>query len=95
MTSNQPAGGQGASGAAVTSALPIDAQAVIGMLKELGVTEFEPRVINQLLDFVYGYTKEVLEESRGLANHAGHKQVKNQMAYLKCINLPIILLLPD
>lgn len=43
--------------AAMTSAqqkqLPKDAQVITSILKEAGITEYEPRVINQLLEFTY------------------------------------------
>ena len=32
---------------------PKDAQVMASILKEMGVNEYEPRVINQLLDFSY------------------------------------------
>lgn len=33
--------------------IPKDAQVIMSILKELGVTDYEPRVINQLLEFTY------------------------------------------
>lgn len=33
--------------------IPKDAQVVMSILKELGVQDYEPRVINQLLEFTY------------------------------------------
>lgn len=33
--------------------IPKDAQVIMSILKELGITEYEPRVINQLLEFTY------------------------------------------
>lgn len=33
--------------------IPKDAQVIMSILKELNVTEYEPRVINQLLEFTY------------------------------------------
>lgn len=33
--------------------IPKDAQVVMSILKELGATDYEPRVINQLLEFTY------------------------------------------
>ena len=33
--------------------LPKDAQVMMAILKEMGVTEYEPRVINQMLEFSY------------------------------------------
>lgn len=37
----------------VTKHIPKDAQVIMSILKELGINEYEPRVINQLLEFTY------------------------------------------
>jgi transcription initiation factor TFIID subunit 9 len=39
--------------AAPTRRVPRDAQIMAAILKDLGVTDHEPRVINQMLEFVY------------------------------------------
>ena len=33
--------------------LPKDAQVIAAMLKDAGIQEWEPRVVNQLLEFIY------------------------------------------
>ena len=33
--------------------VPKDAQVMISILKDMGINEFEPRVINQMLEFSY------------------------------------------
>lgn len=33
--------------------MPKDALVIVSILKELGITDYEPRVINQLLEFTY------------------------------------------
>lgn len=33
--------------------MPKDAFVIVSILKELGITDYEPRVINQLLEFTY------------------------------------------
>lgn len=33
--------------------VPKDAQVIMSILKDLGIQEYEPRVINQLLEFTY------------------------------------------
>lgn len=33
--------------------VPKDAQVVVAILKDMGISEYEPRVINQLLEFTY------------------------------------------
>lgn len=37
----------------MSSKLPRDAQVIQAILKDMGITEYEPRVINQLLEFIY------------------------------------------
>ena len=33
--------------------IPKDGQVMISMLKDMGITDYEPRVINQMLEFSY------------------------------------------
>ncbi|XP_077298260.1 TBP-associated factor 9 [Arctopsyche grandis] len=56
--------------------VPRDAHAIMGMLKELGVTEFDPRVVTQLLEFAHRYVSAVLEDARVFAGHAKKKTVE-------------------
>uniref|UniRef100_A0A0R3S310 Transcription initiation factor TFIID subunit 9 n=1 Tax=Elaeophora elaphi TaxID=1147741 RepID=A0A0R3S310_9BILA len=55
--------------------IPHDAQVMEAMLKEMGVTDYEPRVISQMLEFAYRYTAEILEDARSISEHAGKKQI--------------------
>ncbi|MFH4982778.1 hypothetical protein AB6A40_009487 [Gnathostoma spinigerum] len=57
------------------TAVPRDAQVMQAMLREMGVTDFEPRVVSQLLEFAYRYTTEILEDARSISEHAGKKQI--------------------
>lgn len=41
------------SGGNPTKHIPKDAQVIMSIMKELGISEYEPRVINQLLEFTY------------------------------------------
>uniref|UniRef100_A0A1L8DFQ9 Putative transcription initiation factor iid n=1 Tax=Nyssomyia neivai TaxID=330878 RepID=A0A1L8DFQ9_9DIPT len=52
---------------------PKDAQIIKSILKELGVTDYEPRVINQLLEFTYRYVTCILDDAKMYANHAKKK----------------------
>ena len=45
--------GKMAAGMDPSKTSPKDAQVIASILKEMGVNEYEPRVINQLLDFSY------------------------------------------
>ncbi|VDK76575.1 unnamed protein product [Litomosoides sigmodontis] len=55
--------------------IPHDAQVMEAILKEMGVADYEPRVISQMLEFAYRYTAEILEDARSISEHAGKKQI--------------------
>ncbi|XKL68394.1 hypothetical protein PGB90_003885 [Kerria lacca] len=55
--------------------IPKDAQVIMAILKELGVNDFDPRVINQLLEFIYWHTTITLDDARVFANHAKKKNI--------------------
>lgn len=40
--------------------LPKDAQVIKAILKDLGIHEYENRVVNQMLEFTYRYVSSVL-----------------------------------
>ncbi|MBN3303404.1 TAF9 factor, partial [Amia calva] len=40
------------------------------ILKDMGVTEYEPRVINQMLEFTYRYVTTIIEDAKIYATHA-------------------------
>ena len=50
-----------------------DFQTMVSVLKDMGIEEFEPRVINQLLEFSYRYITNLLEDAKAFSNHAGKK----------------------
>jgi transcription initiation factor TFIID subunit 9B len=33
--------------------VPKDAQVIVSIMKDMGITDYEPKVINQLLEFTY------------------------------------------
>lgn len=55
-----------------------DVQTMISVLKDMGIEEFEPRVINQLLEFSYRYITNLLEDARAFSNHAGKKNIDSE-----------------
>lgn len=55
-----------------------DAQTMISVLKDMGIEEFEPRVINQLLEFSYRYITNLLEDAKAFSNHAGKKNIDSE-----------------
>ena len=50
-------------------AKPRDALVVETILKQMGAERFEPRVVNQALEFVYRYVGDVLEEAKAYQRH--------------------------
>lgn len=50
---------------------PRDAKLVKAILRSMGVQQFEPRVVNQLLEFWYRYVVDVLGDAQVYAEHAG------------------------
>lgn len=50
---------------------PSDVAMMQQLLRSMGVEEYEPRVVNQLLDFMYRYSTDVLLDAECYAQHAG------------------------
>ncbi|NXQ29788.1 TAF9 factor, partial [Alaudala cheleensis] len=51
-------------------AVPVSPPQVMAqILKDMGITEYEPRVINQMLEFAYKIPPDVPEELSGLMSH--------------------------
>ena len=76
--STVPGGAGDSKSAAAASAqkpLPKDAQVMVAILKDMGITDYEPRVINQMLEFSYRYVTNVLDEAKAVSNHARKKTV--------------------
>jgi len=55
--------------------IPRDAVVMQALLKEMGVAIHEPRVVNQMLDFVYRYVTNVVEEARFYSVYAKKKSI--------------------
>ncbi|XP_035761315.1 transcription initiation factor TFIID subunit 9 [Neolamprologus brichardi] len=55
--------------------IPKDAQVMIQILKDMGITEYEPRVINQMLEFTYRYVTTIIEDAKTYASHANKSNV--------------------
>lgn len=70
-TATQP-GGSTTTGPKAT---PKDAAVIAQILREMGVNEYEPRVVHQLLEFSYRYVSTVLEDAVVYSTYAGKKSV--------------------
>ncbi|XP_022908387.1 transcription initiation factor TFIID subunit 9 [Onthophagus taurus] len=53
--------------------IPKDSQVITAIMKEMGITEYEPKTIVQLTEFVYKYGTSILEEARTYANNSKKK----------------------
>ena len=60
-----------ASGPSGTAPQPLDASAMRRLLASMGVDDYQPRVVHQLLEFMQQYTADIFAESETLAEHAG------------------------
>lgn len=58
------------------AALPRDAHLVTAVLNSMGVDEYEPRVLHQLLEFMQRYCSEVFHEGHLYAEHAGRSTLE-------------------
>ncbi|XP_016123139.1 transcription initiation factor TFIID subunit 9-like [Sinocyclocheilus grahami] len=55
--------------------VPKDAQVMMQVLKGMGITEYEPRVINQMLEFTYRYVTTIIEDAKIYSTHAKKSNV--------------------
>ncbi|GLC34243.1 hypothetical protein PLESTB_001607000 [Pleodorina starrii] len=60
-----------ANGLAADNSQPQDVATVHQLLRSMGVDDFEPRVVNQLMDFMYKYTTDILLDAEVFSEHAG------------------------
>jgi len=60
---------------ASSATIPKDAHVMASILRDMGITEWEPRVINQLLEFGYNYVTTVLDDAKMLSSHAKKKAI--------------------
>lgn len=58
-----------------TTHTPKDAKVMASILKDCGINEYEPRVINQMLEFAYRYVSDLLEDSKVYSDYANKKQI--------------------
>ncbi|KAF2879153.1 hypothetical protein ILUMI_27005 [Ignelater luminosus] len=75
--------------------IPKDGQVIMAIMKEMGITEYEPKTIIQLTEFVYRYATSVLEEARTFANNCKKKfidvedvRLALQLANESCFTAP-------
>lgn len=54
---------------------PKDALVMAAILKEMGVVEYEPRIINQMVEFAYRYVTDIVSDARVYMTHASRKTI--------------------
>jgi len=54
---------------------PKDAQVIKAILSDLGISEYEPRMIAQLMEYVYRYVTDVAEDAKQISAHAKKKLI--------------------
>uniref|UniRef100_A0A2P2HYG2 Transcription initiation factor TFIID subunit 9-like n=1 Tax=Hirondellea gigas TaxID=1518452 RepID=A0A2P2HYG2_9CRUS len=52
------------------ASIPKEAQVMAAILKDMNVIEYEPGLINQMLEFTYRYVTQILDDARAYANYA-------------------------
>lgn len=52
------------------ASVPKEAQVMAAILKDMNVTDFEPGVVNQMLEFTYRYVTQILDDARAFASYA-------------------------
>uniref|UniRef100_A0A1E1X534 Putative transcription initiation factor tfii-d component n=1 Tax=Amblyomma aureolatum TaxID=187763 RepID=A0A1E1X534_9ACAR len=60
---------------AAPKSTPKDAQVMSAILKDMGIADYEPRVINQMLEFTYRYVTNILDDARLFSAHAKKRAV--------------------
>ena len=73
MASSGQFGAGGPGKGAGRNSIPEEAKVMKQILAELDITDYEPQVIAQMLDFSYEYLTEILEDAKGprWTRHAG------------------------
>lgn len=60
---------------AVGPPLPKDGQVMAAILKDMGILDYEAKVINQLLEYSYRYVTDVLQDAKIVSGHAKKKVI--------------------
>lgn len=57
------------------AAIPKEAQVMAGILRDLGMNDYDPGVLTQMLEFSYRYVTNVLEDAKLYSNHARKRNI--------------------
>ncbi|BES95560.1 Transcription initiation factor TFIID [Nesidiocoris tenuis] len=61
--------------AAPNKQFPKDGQVIISIMKDFGITNYEPRVVNMLMEFGIRYVTCILDDARAYANHSSNRKL--------------------
>jgi len=50
--------------------IPKEAQVMVAILRDLGIQDYDPGVLTQMLEFSYRYVSNILEDAKMFSNHA-------------------------
>lgn len=56
--------------------VPRDAKVTDQILKAMGIEEYEPRVVNQLMEFMHRYVSEILQDAQAFSSHANKQHIE-------------------
>jgi len=56
--------------AGASTSLPSDALRIHQLIKSMGIDDYEPRVVNQLMDFMYKYVTDILLDAEAYSEQA-------------------------
>lgn len=59
----------------IASDVPNDAKVISFLLKSINIVNYEPKVINQLMEFMHRYVSEVLIDADEYKNHSGRDHI--------------------
>jgi len=59
-------------------AIPKEAQVMAGILRDLGMNDYDPGVLTQMLEFSYRYISNVLEDAKLYSNHARKRSIDSE-----------------
>jgi len=59
-------------------AIPKEAQVIAGILRDLGINDYDPGVLTQMLEFSYRYITNVLEDAKLYSNHARKRAIDSE-----------------
>jgi len=73
--SSSVSGNENVLGVDLAKTMPKDAHVMASILRDMGIAEWEPRVINQLMEFSYNYVTTIIDDAKMFSGHARKKNI--------------------